>query len=610
MEWGHQHLVSSWPRQPVPPSPETGNTKPSKRGRCRRYVPRKIPRHPVTRSSVPGRAIPHGSTTMADANAARDGDNIRQAAGDAAPQDNSQTPEQDGDHEKNRLGRRSTMKGKFKDQKEKLKTKANPPGGFDPTPFRDAPPGYTVKFTFHRAENLPTADISTGASDPFLTATLSTALPKRHKEDADLCYRTRTIRRCLEPQWDEEWIVANVPSTGFRLKCRLYDEDWPDHNDRLGNVTIYVSGINESWRGFSSPGNVFDVKKRMGSKRAYALKAAASAFHKDVSMTPRLYVSAEVVGKSDPPHGQIYTVGPTYYFKHFSPMIGRMTGIKVNKDEAADAQGDDNTSSAEKDGKHANKKAQKYDFQANEIQLAGPVPEKLYHRFVEFRPIIGLLFQSTGLRGHILNKALHHQHDRIYNFDKSTEWGTFKPCSEEASLQFLKLVHFDEGAHHEVDGRSSKEIPPAKPQYYQLIIDNDSGTYRPDKSVLPDLRQFLERNFPGLKIVTPACDDPDHQKLKEHQRNLRKKTGRNIRMVLNRSPSASSFSSSDISHLDDMEEAGDEGRKSKKERAWEILEEPRRIKEALGPRPSNTPVAGPSTSHTDRLHTNGDGIAA
>ncbi|KAI0869641.1 hypothetical protein GGS24DRAFT_493602 [Hypoxylon argillaceum] len=569
------------------------------------------------------------------------------------------------------------MKGKFKDQKEKLKTKANPPGGFDSTPIPNAPPGYTVKFTFHRAENLPTGDISTGASDPFLTATLSTSLPKRHKEDPDLCYRTRTIRRCLEPEWEEEWVVANVPASGFRLKCRLYDEDWPDHNDRLGNVTIYVYGINESWQGFASPNNVFSVKKRMGSKRAYTLKAAASVFHKDVSMTPRLYVSAVVIGKSDPPHGQLYTVGPTYYFKHFSPMIGRMTGIKVNKDEAADAESDGATPPTEKDGKRDEKKTQKYDFQAIEIQLAGPVPPKLYHRFVEFRPIIGLLFQRTGLRGHILNKALHHQHSRIYNFDKSTERGTFEPCSEEASLQFLKMVHFDEGfrlftyiitldgmmrftetgkefgidllskhtMHSDaqiyiacsgeflvrrvkthktpensdlsqsanlegsvIEGGSPKETPSTKPHHYELIIDNDSGTYRPDKSVFPELQQYLERNFPGLKVLTRGCDDPAHQKLKEHQRNLRKKEGRNVRMVLNRSPSSSSFSSSDISDLDDMDRAGDEGRKSKKERALEFLQEPQRIKAALSSHSSHNPAAGPSTSQTDGMHASSSGI--
>ncbi|KAI0530380.1 hypothetical protein GGR58DRAFT_508499 [Xylaria digitata] len=592
---------------------------------------------------------------------------------DGAPSlDHDRVVAQDEGRDANPLQRTPTIKGKIKDQKEKMKAMAKPPGGFDPTPIPDAPPGYTVKFTFHRAENLPTADIGTGSSDPFLTATLTTSVPKRHKEDPDLVYRTRTIRKSLEPHWEEDWIVANVPASGFRLKCRLYDEDWPDKNDRLGNVTIYVYRINESWKDLAPPDKVFDVKKRMGSKRAYLLKAASSALHKDVSMTPRLYISAVVLGKSDPPHGQIYTVGPTFYFKHFSPMIGRLTGVKVNKDEAADSQSRDEDSAAQKDLKNNDKKTQKYDFQANEIQLAGPVPPKLYHRFVEFRPIIGLLFRSTGFRGHILNKALHHQHERIYNFDKSTEWGTFESCSEEASLQFLKLAHFDEGsrvftyiitldglmrftetgkefgidllskhtmhsdaqiyiacsgeffirkvkrpktsgstvsqsthpANHESEGGPHKETPAAKPQDYELIIDNDSGTYRPEKSVLPDLREFLRRNFPGLGIVVLGCDDPEDQKLKEHQRNMKKKEGRNIRMILNRSPTASSFSSSDISDLDEMEQAGDEGRKSKKERAWEFLEEPRRIKEVLNPGSSRP---GPSTSQGDGVHASGNG---
>ncbi|KAI1112007.1 hypothetical protein F5Y14DRAFT_442879 [Nemania sp. NC0429] len=611
--------------------------------------------------------------SSSDGRRVNDADNLRQDTnGDAATPDHSPVPEQDEGREKGVPEHHSTMKSKLKDQKQKIKTKANPPGGFDSTPIPSAPPGYTVKFTFHRAENLPTADIGTGAADPFLTATLSTSLPKRHKEDPDLFFRTRTIRRSLEPRWEEEWIVANVPSSGFRLKCRLYDEDWPDKDDRLGNVTIHVNSVNESWEGFALPGKVFEVKKRMGSKRAYALKAAASAFHKSVSMTPKLYISAVVLGKSDPPHGQLYTVGPTYYFKHFSPMIGRMTGIKVNKDETADA--------AEKHGKEKEPKAQKYDFQATEIQLAGPVPPKLYHRYVEFRPIIGLLFQSSGLRGHILNKALHHQHHRIYNFDRSTEWGTFEPCSEEASLKFLKMVHFDEGArlftyiitldglirftetgkdfgidllskhtmhsdaqiyiacsgeflikklkkhhptrsvsdiqqtaitgHEDESGPSTRDGPPAKPQDYQLFIDNDSGTYRPDKSVLPDLKQFLERNFPGINIVARASDDEEHQKMKDDQRNRRKKEAR-VRMVRNRSPTASSFSSSDISDLNDMELAGEAGRKSKKERAWELLEEPRRMKETLGKTLSTShPHAGPSTSQTDGLRANDGGVEA
>jgi hypothetical protein len=55
------------------------------------------------------------------------------------------------------------------------------------------------------------------------------------------------------------------------------------------------------------------------------------------------------------------------------------------------------------------------------------------------------MFSKAGLRGRILNKALHHQHARVYNYSTTTEYGTVEPHSEEASQKFLKLVHHDEG---------------------------------------------------------------------------------------------------------------------------------------------------------------------
>lgn len=231
------------------------------------------------------------------------------------------------------------QKEKLADKKEQLKTKSKPPGGFDPTPLPDAPPGYTVKFTFHRAFNLPAGDLHLGSADPFLHATLTSAVPKRHKEDPPLTRRTRTLRRTTEPAWEEDWIVANVPASGFTLKCRLYDEDWPDRDDRLGSVTIRVAHVDEDWGGFGPDGRVFEVKKRSGSKRAYLVRGAASVLcGGGGSITPRLHVGAAVLGRSDPPHGQMYTVGPCTWVKHYSPMIGRLTGVKVNRDEQNDAE--------------------------------------------------------------------------------------------------------------------------------------------------------------------------------------------------------------------------------------------------------------------------------
>src|SRR5436305_5002721 len=73
--------------------------------------------------------------------------------------------------------------------------KKQPAGGFDETLPLPAPPGCTLKFTFHRARHLPFADIHTLSSDPYVIATLKTDLPKRHKDDPDLRFRTPTIHR-------------------------------------------------------------------------------------------------------------------------------------------------------------------------------------------------------------------------------------------------------------------------------------------------------------------------------------------------------------------------------------------------------------------------------
>lgn len=231
----------------------------------------------------------------------------------------------------------SELREKLKSKKEKLKEMSKPPGGFDLTPLPDAPQGYTVKFTFHRAMNLPGGDLHLKSSDPFLHATLIASVPRRHKEDPLLTRRTRTLRKTTEPAWEEDWVVANVPASGFTLKCRLYDEDWPDHDDRLGNVTIKVPYIDENWEGLGPNGRVFEVKKRAGSKRAYFIKGVTSLLCRTGPVTPRLHISIEVLGKSDPPHAQMYTVGPTTWVKHYSPMIGRLTGVKVNRDEENDA---------------------------------------------------------------------------------------------------------------------------------------------------------------------------------------------------------------------------------------------------------------------------------
>jgi len=491
-----------------------------------------------------------------------------------------------------------------------------PAGGYDATTISEAPPGYTVRITFHRAENLPFTDFPSFSTDAYIYATFRTDLPKRHKQDPDIFLRTPTIHRNTNPKWETQWVIAHVPASGFSLRCRLFDEDPNDHDDRLGDVQVNVDNISEGWQGIKEKG--YDVKKRMASKRAYTIRGLAHLV-KNVKMTAHLYISVEVLGRSPGESGgRSFTVAPLCWSRHQSPLIGRIAGTKDRQES------NDGTKSVER-----------YNFQAIQMQLRGPVPAAMYHRYVEFKPFVAGMFTDASLRGRILNRALHHQHSRVYNYDATTVYGIFeKPCIE-MTKQLLEFCHYDLGGriytyvlsldglwrftetgkefgidmlskhtmhsdvsiyiafsgeffirrlkHPHRDSRQSQAgnagthrdrlgsiaLPgvdpededdhndqhshaevPKDPSYYELIIDNDSGTYRPNAVLLPLLKQYMSQNFPGLHIATLDCqgDEEEMQKLKDQQREKKKHSGKQITYLQN--SSMSSLSSSDEEELD------------------------------------------------------------
>jgi hypothetical protein len=86
------------------------------------------------------------------------------------------------------------------------------------------------------------------------------------------------------------------------------------------------------------------------------------------------------------------------------------------------------------------------------------------------------------------------------------------------------------------------------PRNFVLIIDNDSGTYRPDGKMMPSLQKYLERNLPGLKVKAMVCDDKKLKKWKEEQKP--KKEVLKARKVAQQSSDSSSASSSDEENVE------------------------------------------------------------
>ena len=277
-------------------------------------------------------------------------------------------------------------------------------------------------------------------------------------------------------------------------------------------------------------------------------------------------------------------------------------------------------------------------FQANQMQLRGPVPAELYHRYVEFRPFVQGMFTGTSFRGKVLHHALHHQHNRIYCYDRDTIYGSFPSPSTDMTLKFLDLVHWDKGGRiftyvltldgmwrftetgkefgidllskhtmhsdvniyiafsgeffirrlknphkegspedqetHppvEIGGGSRESERPHDPAYYSLIIDNDSGTYRPNAKMLPKLKEFMQRSLPGIKVVVLDCngDKEKMDKWKGEQRGQKKTRGKGVQ------GDSESINSSDMEDPDDRQRQAQGGAKpSTKEKVVGKMEEP------------------------------------
>jgi len=104
-------------------------------------------------------------------------------------------------------------------------------------------------------------------------------------------------------------------------------------------------------------------------------------------------------------------------------------------------------------------------------------------------------------------------------------------------------------------GHSPTRLPPSKHiSDYELVIDNDSGTYRPPPEHLPDFQRFLDKALPGLRVRAADAFDEDHIAMKKAHTEEKERRSRFTRFKQPSSPPGSAGEDNDSWSSSDEEE--------------------------------------------------------
>lgn len=141
--------------------------------------------------------------------------------------------------------------------------------------------------------------------------------------DPPLRFRTCTVQRSLNPEWESEWIVAGVPSTAL-IEARIYDEDSRKRDDLLGTAFIPLRLSDHH----SSEWVSYKLSKSGADRVALGLKAVVGAWDPDARQGATLAVSVRVLGRTKRYIGRMYTVN-SHWWIHYSPLVGSLTNTKT-----------------------------------------------------------------------------------------------------------------------------------------------------------------------------------------------------------------------------------------------------------------------------------------
>ncbi|PPR07071.1 hypothetical protein CVT24_010972 [Panaeolus cyanescens] len=361
-----------------------------------------------------------------------------------------------------------------------------------------------LSIQFIGASGLPKMDV-VGSADPYFIAKL---------DDSKISFVSTVKPNNLSPVWNEIWRVKNVPVTAS-LHIEVMDKDEGNMTDDfIGKASTSVTaGAKE----IELQGPVF---RRCRGTMWIKIDSKPSV-DVEPSLFPYLFD------------------GPIRYSRHFSPTVGLLT----NLDEArlystwkmyiagvpvffGDVHQPWNK----------NYKAAQNIFQGP-TSIAVRAGIQAGHRMLYARTVtngFGVISDAASIQ-HILHggqsrpgqapnaQYAHRVKPAVYTYIISSEDDSFR-FSETGAAFFVdfaskhalhancnETVRYSGEFHPRPEGgweNFSDDIADEDINW-ELVIDNNSGTYAPDKNMLPALQELLEYNFPGFKIFALHHEDEE-----------------------------------------------------------------------------------------------------
>ncbi|KAK6353928.1 hypothetical protein TWF730_008348 [Orbilia blumenaviensis] len=438
-------------------------------------------------------------------------------------------------------------------------------------------PPYDLRLTVVSASNIAIADLR-GTSDPYIIGKLKNVkglIPGVEKASR-IHFRTSTKARTRDPEWRETWRFGGVRE-GTYLKLKLFDEDSKQRtDDKLGSIKLVLKDFEENLLdGFEHTRHI-PIRGYKGKKHIQVLTALFDLCNPEDYMKspePHITITLQLFPPTDSSNLSTHLIGPTRYSVHYSPLANLVTTTPSKKQQtSSQSQGpppdaSEHSSTSFKAYKIAliHPPPSKYlQFHADMSHAKSFDPSKLHYRFL--RHLVRKQYQN--IYGHDNNTAygvwddpndvgqglvdlLQPVENKLFTFVITTngEW-RFCETGDEYKINHLSkhgmhsngeekvvwsgefFVRFEKGISEEditeakMYARDGERTSVAggggggvKPQgRWKIYLDNDSGTYSPDKGKIDIFREFMAQNLKGIEVVVKDFKDEGLKQAKKEQK--------------------------------------------------------------------------------------------